>query len=84
MTAFAAVAQAGDTKTEAKDTKEAGCCSKPKTEQTSLERVKAEPAKAEAKAESSCCGGCCSKNTAKKTVVRQPLFSPKSAELARR
>ena len=80
MTAFAAVAQAGDTKTGAKDTPqaEASCCSKPKTEQTSLEQPKAEP-KAEAP---SCC--CCSKMTAMKAAAKKPLLTPKGVELARR
>jgi len=80
LTAFAAVAQAGDTKAAAKETapKEAACCSKPKTEPTSLETTKAEP-----QAEASGCG-CCSRMTAKKATAKPSLLSPKSADLARR
>ena len=77
--AFAVAAQAGDTKPAAKDTPQAdsSCCSKPKTEQTSLEQPKAE-----VKAEASCCG-CCSKTMAKKSA-KQVVLTPKGAELARR
>jgi len=81
LTAFTAVLQASDAKTEAKGVAQdqgASCCSKSKTVSTRLEQTKTEPV-----AKTSCCGSCCGQTMAKK-VVKQPLFSPKGAELARR
>lgn len=78
--AFAAVSSAADAKAETKAAQpNEGCCSKPKTVQTSLDQPKTEP-----KAQSSCCSSCCSQTSARKTAAKRPLLSPKATELARR